>query len=547
MTSLSDAWQAVESSGSRLSQTTLRDLFAVASDGGEDRFSSFSIKFDDLLVDFSKEKLDATALGDLHRLARAAGVEAKRDAMFDGAAINATEGRAVLHTALRDPEGDFQALGEPVSGQVSAVLEAFLAFAEAVRDGRAAPPEGPFSDVVSIGIGGSDLGPAMATRALAPFHDGPRVHYVSNVDGAHLADTLTGLDPRRTLVIVQSKTFTTIETMTNAASARAWLVEAVGEEGLTGRMAAVSTNLEATAAFGIDPERVFGFWDWVGGRYSIWSAIGLPLAIAIGAGRFRKFLAGANAMDRHFCTAPFEANIPVTLGLLGIWRRNVMGCASTAVIPYDERLSRFPAYLQQLTMESNGKRVRLDGQSVTRPTCPVVWGEPGTNAQHSFFQLLHQGSDIVPVDFLLAAEPLAADAKHHSILAANCFAQAQALAFGKSEAEVRQDMRAAGASEETVERLVAHREFPGGRPSTTLLYRRLDPAALGRLIALYEHKTFVEAAIWDINAFDQWGVELGKVLAKLLQPMVEGAPVEGQDSSTAGLISAYRSLRGEGE
>jgi len=413
-----------------------------------------------------------------------------------------------------------------------------------VRAGRAAGAGGaPFADVVNIGIGGSDLGPAMATRALSPDADGPRCHFVSNVDGAHLADTLKGLDPGKTLFVVASKTFTTLETMANAHSARAWLAAALGEAAAGAHLAAVSTNLEATAAFGIADERVFGFWDWVGGRYSVWSAIGLPVAIAVGAENFQAFLGGARSMDQHFAAAPLEQNLPVLLALVGIWRRNAMGWPTVALIPYDQRLERFTAYVQQLDMESNGKRVTRGGRPAGGATGPVIWGEPGTNAQHSFFQLLHQGTDVIPVDFIAAARPREPMGDHHALLLANCLAQSEALAFGKTEAEVRAEMAAEGRAREDIERLAPHRTFPGDRPSTTILHRRLDPFTLGRLIALYEHKVFVEGAIWDVNSFDQWGVELGKQLATQLIPMVKGeAAPDGKDSSTAGLIARLRTL-----
>lgn len=518
------AWANLRTEAERLRSRRIADLFA----DDPARFSSLSLTLDDLTVDFSKEKIDRPALAVLYALARAADVEKKRDAMFGGAVWNLTEGRAVLHMALRDgaaaPQGD----------DVAGVRDRFLAYAESVR------ASGSFDDVINIGIGGSDLGPVMAVRALAPDHDGPRVHFVSNVDGAHLTDVLRGLDPARTLVVIASKTFTTLETMTNARSARDWLGAHAADN-----MAAVSTNIPACAEFGIPADRVFGFWDWVGGRYSLWGAIGLPLAIAIGAEGFRMFLAGARAMDRHFCAAPLEQNLPATLGLLGVWRRNAMEQPTAALIPYDQRLERFPAYVQQLDMESNGKRVRRDGRPTAQATGPVVWGEPGTNAQHSFFQLLHQGADVVPVDFIVAAEPREDLGDHHALLLANCLAQAQALAFGKSEADVRAEMTAAGVDAPEIDRLAAHRTFPGDRPSTTILHRRLDPYALGRLIALFEHKVFVQGAVWDINSFDQFGVELGKELAGRLAPVLrDGADPAGLDASTQGLVARIRDLRG---
>ncbi|MEE8454284.1 MAG: glucose-6-phosphate isomerase, partial [Limibaculum sp.] len=469
------AWSAVHAHAERLKPVHLRDLFAA----DPARFDTLSVRLDDMLVDFSKEKIDAPALGALLALARAAGVERQRDAMFAGEPVNTTEGRAALHMALRGGAGE-QVLvdGADIMPAVVETLDRFLAFAEDVRAGRYATVSGaPFTDVVAIAIGGSILGPEMATQALAPWHDGPRVHFVSNVDGADLADTLKPLDPARTLVIVASKSFTTQETMTNAGSARAWLADTLGEEA--GRhLAAVSTNLAATRDFGIDEGRVFGFWDWVGGRFSGWSAIGLPLAIAIGGAGFRAFLDGARRIDEHFRSAPLEANLPVLLGLIGIWRRNAMGWPAAALVPYDQRLARFPAYVQQVEMESNGKRVSRDNTPATHATAPVIWGEPGTNSQHSFFQLLHQGTDTIPVDFLLAAAPRDEIGDHHAKLAANAFAQAAALAFGKSEDEVRAEMATAGAPPGEIDRLAPHRAFPGDRPSTTILYRRLDPSTL---------------------------------------------------------------------
>jgi glucose-6-phosphate isomerase len=514
----------VHDQAARLKPLHLRELFAQ----DPARFDTLSASLDDLLIDFSKEKIDPPALAALLALADAAEVGRKRDAMFAGEPVNTTENRAALHSALRDGAGERVLVdGANIMPAIRETRDRFLGFAEDVRSGGyASHSGGPFTDVINIGIGGSDLGPAMATRALSPWHEGPRLHFVSNVDSAHLADTLGALDPARTLVIVASKTFTTLETMTNARSARAWLTDRLGEAAGS-HLAAISTNLAATRDFGIDENRVFGFWDWVGGRYSVWSAIGLPIAIAVGACNFRAFLDGARRMDEHFRAAPMARNLPVLIALIGIWRRNAMGWPTTAVIPYDQRLARFPAYLQQLEMESNGKRVTRDGATVPIATAPVVWGEPGTNAQHSFFQLLHQGTDIIPVDFLLAAVPSQQMGDHHAQLAANAFAQAAALAFGK-------------------ESDAPHRAFPGDRPSTTLLYRRLDPATLGLLMALIEHKVFVQAAIWNINPFDQWGVELGKSLARELLPAVEGgAGPENIDNSTAGLLAHFASLHGK--
>lgn len=531
MTAFTDAVAALRRG---IDGRSIADLFAA----DPDRASQFSARLDDLTLDYSKERIDPAGRAGLLALADTAGVAAARDALFAGAAWNVTENRPALHMALRDSCRPDQ----PGVDEIAATRDRFLGFAEAVRDGRYRPGAAPVRDVINIGIGGSDLGPAMATRALAPDHDGPRLHFVANVDGADLADTLRRLDPAGTLVLIASKTFTTLETMTNARSALGWLTAAVGDRA-PAHLAAVSSNPAGCAAFGIPPDRVFGFRDWVGGRYSIWSAIGLPLAIAIGADRFRQFLAGAAALDRHFRTAPWHANLPVLLALIGIWRRNVLGCPTVAMIPYDHRLQRFVAYVQQLDMESNGKRVTRGGTPAATATGPVIWGEPGSNAQHSFFQLLHQGTDIVPVDFIAAALPRDADPAHHRILLANCLAQGQALAFGKTEAEEPADRAATTAPD--IDRLAPHRAFPGNRPSTTLLFRQLDPFALGRLIALFEHKVFVQSVIWDINPFDQWGVELGKLLAHRLLPVVAGtAPVpDDLDPSTAGLAVRLRELQ----
>jgi glucose-6-phosphate isomerase len=513
------------------------------------RFQRFHVVFDDLLYDYSKQRIDADALDLLIRLARAAEVEAKRDAMFRGDLVNASERRAALHTALRNFSGQPVLVeGRDVMPDVEAERAKMLAFAADVREGRLRGALGqPMTDFVNIGIGGSDLGPAMATRALAPFAPANlRAHFVSNVDGADIADTLRGLDPARTLFIVSSKTFTTQETMTNARTARAWLVHALGEGAVADHFAAVSTRLDKVAEFGVEASRVFGFWDWVGGRYSIWSSIGLPLAIAIGPELFLEFLQGGHDVDRHFREAPLDKNIPALMGLIGVWSRNVLGYASQAVIPYDQRLARFPAYLQQLQMESEGKSVRRDGSAVEAATGAIVWGEPGTNGQHAFFQLLHQGTEIVPVDFLVAANPTNADPHHHDLLVANCLAQGEALMRGRTRAEAEAVTASQGASPGEAARLAPHKTFSGSRPSSTLLYAQLTPRTLGRLIALYEHKVFVEAAIWDINPFDQWGVELGKELASRLAPIVAdpSASLTALDASTAGLIAHVRKLRG---
>jgi glucose-6-phosphate isomerase len=516
---------------------------AFASDPG--RFSKFSTTLDDMLLDWSKCAVDQRTMELLADLAAAAKVEERREAMFSGARINFTEDRAVLHTALR-ADGPVMLEGVNVAKDVQAVLAAMEAFADAVRSGTANGATGnKITDIVNIGIGGSDLGPAMATLALAPYHDGPRAHFVSNVDGAHIADTLKGLDPAKTLFIIASKTFTTIETMTNAATARAWIEAALGSDAVAKHFCAVSTALDKVAAFGIAEDRVFGFWDWVGGRYSLWSAIGLPIMIAVGAKNFRAFLAGANAMDRHFRAAPVLENIPMVMGLIGWWHRVVCGYPARAVIPYDQRLSRLPAYLQQLDMESNGKSVTLDGGPVPTPTGPLVWGEPGTNGQHAFFQLLHQGTDIIPIEFLAAAEGHEPQLKnHHDLLLANCLAQSEALMKGRTLAEAEAQLVAKGMKKADIEKIAPHRVFSGNRPSLTILYHKLDPATLGRLIALYEHRVFVEGTLFGINSYDQWGVELGKELATGLQAVVEGKEsAGGHDSSTAGLVAHLHALR----
>ena len=513
------------------------------------RFDTLSLTLDDLLFDFSKCALTGETLDLLENLARAAGLEERRAAMFSGESINATENRAVLHVALRETgERPVMVDGRDVTQDVRAVLDAMAAFADGIRSGKVAGATGKrITDIVNIGIGGSDLGPAMATLALAPYHDGPRAHYVSNVDGAHIADTLKGLDAETTLFVIASKTFTTIETMTNAETARRWVAGRLGDDAVPHHFAAVSTALDKVAAFGIAQDRVFGFWDWVGGRYSLWSAIGLPVMIAIGPANFRDFLAGAHAMDRHFEGAPLRENLPVMLGLVGFWHRVVCGYPARAVIPYDQRLSRLPAYLQQLDMESNGKSVMLDGSPAVTPTGPLVWGEPGTNGQHAFFQLLHQGTDTIPVEFIAAARGQEPELHHHhDLLLANCLAQSEALMKGRTLDEARAQMEAKGVAADEIEQVAPHRVFPGNRPSVTLLYRRLDPFSLGRLIALYEHRVFVEAQLFGINAFDQWGVELGKELASGLLAVVEGKEdAAGRDASTAGLVRYLRQLNGE--
>ena len=536
-------WQNLRANRDELAAKSQISLF----EADPRRFEALSFTDQDLLIDFSKTKVTGETIRLLLELAQAAGVEARRDAMFRGERINSTEKRSVLHVALRNRSNrPILADGKDVMPEVNEVLGRMSQFSDGVRSGAIAPARGGrFTDIVNIGIGGSDLGPAMATLALAPYHDGPRAHFVSNIDGAHWHDTAKSLDPATTLVIVASKTFTTVETMTNARTARRWLVDALGEAAVSAHFVAVSTALDKVAAFGIKPDRIFGFWDWVGGRYSVWSAIGLPLMIAIGPKRFEEFLAGGHAIDEHFRAKPAASNMPMLLGLLGIWHRDICGYPARAVLPYDQRLARLPAYLQQLDMESNGKRVTLAGDKVARPTGPLVWGEPGTNGQHAFYQLLHQGTDTIPCEFWIGAEGHEPDlAEHQKLLMANCLAQSRALMLGRSTEEAQAQLLAGGMAPEEVHRLAPHKTFPGERPSITTVYRTLDPFTLGRLIALYEHRVFVEAAIFGTNAFDQWGVELGKELATTLLPMVRGdKPAEG-DASTVGLMRHLQSLGG---
>ncbi|WP_227268136.1 glucose-6-phosphate isomerase [Roseobacter weihaiensis] len=522
---MTSQWDALAKRFSKIKGRTILSLFEDAG-----RAQNFSAQTGDMLLDYSKTNLDAETLDMLGALVEAAGVAEKRAAMFSGAPINDTEGRAVLHTALRNLDGaPIDVGGRDVMPGVLATLARMRDFADKIRNSE-------ITDVVNIGIGGSDLGPAMAVEALSPYHDGPRCHFVSNVDGAHIADTLRGLEAKSTLVIVASKTFTTIETMTNARTARAWMQDHGGDPGT--QFAALSTADDLTADFGIPPAQVFGFEDWVGGRYSVWGPIGLSLMIAIGPKGFDAFLRGGQAMDRHFQAADWRDNLSVMLALVGLWHAQVCGYASRAVLPYDQRLSKLPDYLQQLEMESNGKSVQMGGEPVTVDSGPVVWGAAGTNGQHAFYQLLHQGTRVVPCEFLVAAEGHEPElAHHHKLLVANCLAQSEALMRGRSLTEARAKMQAAGFKGDALERQARHRVFAGNRPSVTLVYPRLDPFTLGQIIALYEHRVFVEGVILGINSFDQWGVELGKELATSLQPVIEGRKdTAGKDGSTAQLV-----------
>lgn len=531
------SFQALETHAVEAEDWQMRHLFAA----DPQRFERMSIEAAGLFLDYSKNRLDGRTLELLAALARERGVEQRRDAMFAGEKINNTENRAVLHTALRAPRDlKLTVDGQDVAADVHAVLARIKTFTDAVRGGQWLGHTGkPITDIVNIGIGGSDLGPKMVCLALRQYsHPRLTMHFVSNVDGHDMDAALEKVDPETTLFIIASKTFTTAETMMNAQTARKWFLAHAPEEALAKHFVAVSTNVEAIKTFGIDPANMFPFWDWVGGRYSVWSAIGLPVALAVGYGYFTDFLAGAHEMDQHFRTAPVEQNMPMLLALVGFWNRQFLGATSVTIAPYHQDLNRFPAYLQQLDMESNGKRVTRDGEPVDTPTCPAIWGEPGTNGQHAYFQLLHQGTDLTPIDFIAALRPAHELHNHHTALLANCFAQSEAFMKGKDIDEVRKDLQQQGLSLAEIERLAPHKTFPGNRPSNTILMEYLTPATLGALIALYEHKTFVQGVIWDLNSFDQWGVELGKVLAKKIEAELAGeAQPEQHDSSTNGLIA----------
>ncbi|MCX7376028.1 MAG: glucose-6-phosphate isomerase [Alphaproteobacteria bacterium] len=535
-------WTRLAALAARPGAHDIRVLFA----GDPGRAVRFSTRLDDLTLDWSKTAIDDAARDALFGLARKAGLERFRNRLFGGALVNATEGRAAMHMALRGPaDAGLLAGAEDASGLAAAERARMQRFVAAVHDGTLRGVTGQrFQAVLNIGIGGSDLGPRMVAEALTMTDGGVMAaHYLSNVDGHAFAALARRLNPATTLVLVASKTFTTQETMANAAAARAWLAAALGEAAVGAHFAALSTNHAAAAAFGIAAERVFGFRDWVGGRYSLWSAVGLSIALAGGWDTFQALLDGAWAMDCHFRDTPLEANLPVILGLVGVWHVNALGYRAQAILPYDARLHRFAAHLQQLEMESNGKSVLLDGGSVGTATCPVIFGEPGTDAQHSFMQLIHQGTSVIPVDFLLAAQADHGRDGAHRILAANAFAQAEALLAGKTRAQVEAEMRAAGADDAAVAAVAPHRVFPGNRPSTTILFRRLDAFTLGRLVALYEHKVAVQGCLWGINSFDQWGVELGKVLASGVLKELEGGPAGVHDGSTAALMARFAALR----
>ena len=540
----STVWLALAHHRQQMEGVHLRDLFAQDAT----RFDRFSLRFDDILFDYSKNRITKNTLDLLVALARQASVDSAIEAMFSGAKINTTEDRAVLHVALRNRSNRPIAVdGADVMPAVNAVLAKMRTFSEAIRSGTWQGYTGKaITDVVNIGIGGSDLGPKMVTRALTPYGKaGLRVHFVSNVDGTDMAETLQRVDPATTLFLVASKTFTTQETMTNAHSAREWFLAAAQDEAAVAKhFAALSTNEQAVREFGIDPANMFEFWDWVGGRYSLWSAIGLSIAIYIGMDNFEELLGGAHAVDEHFRTTPFAENIPVIMALLGIWYNNFYGAETHAILPYDQTMERFADYFQQGDMESNGKSVTTEGRWVNYDTGPVIWGQPGTNGQHAFYQLIHQGTKLIPCDFLAPAQSHHPLGKHHPILLSNFFAQTEALAMGKTPDEVRAELTKQGVSGEPLELLVAAKTFTGNRPTNSFLFEKLTPATLGKLIAFYEHKIFVQGVIWGINSFDQMGVELGKVLASAILPELTGDDaVSSHDSSTNGLINYYKQLR----
>lgn len=540
----SPAWQALDAHRQEMAAVHIRDLFTR----DPQRFERFSLQFEDLLFDYSKNRITDKTMTLLNGLAQQARVDKWIAAMFNGEKINNTEERAVLHIALRNRSNrPILVDGEDVMPLVNEVLAKMRDFSEKVRNGTWTGYTGKaITDIVNVGIGGSDLGPKMVTIALTPYTRGDlRSHFVSNIDGTDMAETLKTLNPETTLFLIASKTFTTQETMTNAHTARNWLLESAKDEtAIAKHFVALSTNREGVTTFGIDPANMFAFWDWVGGRYSLWSAIGLSIALAVGMDRFEELLSGAHAVDEYFRTTPLEQNIPVLMGLLGIWYNNFWDAQTHAILPYDEYLSRFPAYFQQGDMESNGKSVNKAGKSLDYTTGPIIWGEPGTNGQHAFYQLIHQGTKLIPCDFIASAQSQNPVGNHHSILLANFFAQTEALMKGKTPDEVRTELAASGISGDTLATLIPAKTFTGNRPSNSILFTKLTPKTLGSLIALYEHKIFVQGVIWQINSFDQMGVELGKQLAKAIEPeLADDAPVTSHDASTNGLINYYKSIR----
>jgi glucose-6-phosphate isomerase len=538
------AWKALEAHYKDVAPLHLRDLFRK--DPG--RFEKFSLRFNDILLDFSKNRVTEQTMNLLFDLARQADLKGWTEKMFTGQKINTTEDRAVLHVALRNRSNrPILVDGKDVMPEVNAVLAHMREFSEAIRSGAWKGYTGKaITDVVNIGIGGSDLGPVMATEALKPYgKPGLHVHYVSNVDGTHIAETLKKLNPETALFIVASKTFTTQETLTNAHTAKDWFLRTAGDERHVAKhFVALSTNEAEVSKFGIDKRNMFGFWDWVGGRYSLWSAIGLSIAVYIGMDNFDEMLTGGHLMDEHFRTAPVEKNLPAVLGLIGLWYNDFFGAQTVAILPYDQYMHRFPAYFQQGDMESNGKSVTRDGEPCTWSTGPIIWGEPGTNGQHAFYQLIHQGTKIVPCDFLAPMETHNPVGEHHQILLSNFFAQTEALMKGKTADEVRAELKGTKMAPEALEKLVPQKTFAGNKPTNSILFRKLTPRTLGSLIALYEHKIFTQGVVWNINSFDQWGVELGKQLAKAILPELKGTePVSTHDASTNGLINYYKQNR----
>jgi len=539
------AWNALQQHYKKAKKLHLRDLFEKDSK----RFEKFSIRFNDILLDYSKNRITDETMKLLLQLAREAKVKKWIEKMFSGEKINFTENRAVLHIALRNRSNrTIYVDGTDVMPAVNAELAKMKAFCEKVRSGEWKGYTGKaITDVVNVGIGGSDLGPFMVCEALKPYGSKLNVHFVSNVDGTHIVETLKKINPETTLFLIASKTFTTQETMTNAQTAKAWFLKSANDETAVAKhFAALSTNSKAVSEFGIDTQNMFGFWDWVGGRYSLWSAIGLSIALFIGFENFEELLQGAFEMDEHFRTAPFEKNLPVILALLGIWYNNFFGAETYAILPYDQYLHRFAAYFQQGDMESNGKRITREGNVVSYQTGQIVWGEPGTNGQHAFYQLIHQGTKLIPCDFLAPAISHNPIGEHHEILLSNFFAQTEALMKGKTEKEVRKELEAQGLKKKEIEKLLPHKVFEGNRPTNSILFKMLTPKTLGSLIAMYEHKIFVQSIIWNINAFDQWGVELGKQLAKVILPeLKDEKTVETHDASTNGLINYYKTLRAQ--
>ncbi|MDF9801012.1 glucose-6-phosphate isomerase [Catalinimonas alkaloidigena] len=538
------AWKKLSEHYKKTKDVHIKELFKTDAE----RFQHFSTKFEDILLDYSKNRMTQETLALLLELAKESKLKEAISAMFSGEHINQTEDRAVLHTALRNQSGKAVMVdGQDVMPEVNEVLQRMKQFSEQLISGTWKGYSGKaITDIVNIGIGGSDLGPVMVTEALKHYQvPNIKAHFVSNVDGTHIAETLKALNPETTLFIIASKTFTTQETMTNAESAKSWFLKEGGnQEAVKKHFIALSTNKEKVEAFGIDADNMFGFWDWVGGRYSLWSAIGMPIACTIGFDRFEELLAGAHAMDQHFQQADFEQNIPVILALIGIWYNNFFGAESEAILPYDQYMHRFPAYFQQGNMESNGKYVDRNGQPVDYQTGPVIWGEPGTNGQHAFYQLIHQGTKLIPCDFLAPAQTLNPVGDHHEKLLANFFAQPEALMNGKTTEEVKAELEKQGLSKEEVEKLTPYKVFEGNRPTNSILFKKLTPRTLGTLIAMYEHKIFVQGVIWNIFSFDQWGVELGKQLAKNILPELEDeSKVNSHDASTNGLINAYKDMR----